>query len=394
MPNSFDLFNRVRVANPSANVDYYYGTYNSVADACLGVPSNVRMLGKTVGIMVNGSVVEYWWKSGLSDADLVEKTSGGGGVTYTFGAGLQNVSDTVSVLVDPSTGTNSHGVKLLTVSANGVKYNGSDLTAEQLETLAWAYGKREDEAQENADGLFEVATVVTAGVGGMVGDSGVMYEADAYEEVTMIVTVTVTFDGTAVVPTNESEVLASGWLAVVGETGTYTKSITTDNGVVEAQDFEYVVPSSHPDYGGLEVAKSSETKTVTAVYPIYHGFAVTNDYSDLAEVMAVVGDNALTRGVSDYEFGGAVVNGLTDGAWEQGTLPENKTAWYWILTRNSATMCDAWVGSMIALKTSGAEFVSPVNSSITMSGYKLYVSDKNALQGLPLSSNVLGIINI
>lgn len=79
MPNSFDLLNKVRIANPSANVDYYYGTYASVEEACLAVPMEVRMLGKTVGIVDGGSVVEYWWKSGLTDADLEEKASGGGG---------------------------------------------------------------------------------------------------------------------------------------------------------------------------------------------------------------------------------------------------------------------------------------------------------------------------
>lgn len=79
MANSFDLSVNVRNANPSANIDHYYGTYNSVAAACAGVPKAVRLKGKTVGVIVNGSVVEYWWKSGIEDADLVEKTSGGGG---------------------------------------------------------------------------------------------------------------------------------------------------------------------------------------------------------------------------------------------------------------------------------------------------------------------------
>ena len=76
MANSFDLSVNVRNANPSANIDHYYGTYNSVAAACAGVPKAVRLKGKTVGVIVNGSVVEYWWKSGIEDADLVEKTSG------------------------------------------------------------------------------------------------------------------------------------------------------------------------------------------------------------------------------------------------------------------------------------------------------------------------------
>ena len=74
MANSFDLSVNVRNANPSANIDFYYGTYNSIADALIGVPKAVRMKGKTVGILNrSGAVVEYWWKAGVEDADLVEK---------------------------------------------------------------------------------------------------------------------------------------------------------------------------------------------------------------------------------------------------------------------------------------------------------------------------------
>lgn len=99
MPNSFDLYNKVRIANPSANVDYYYGTYASVEAACEAVPRSVRMRGRTVGIVINGSVVEYWWKSGIEDANLVEKASGGSGgsgkkyvCTFDNAAGLSSVT--------------------------------------------------------------------------------------------------------------------------------------------------------------------------------------------------------------------------------------------------------------------------------------------------------------
>lgn len=74
MANSFDLSVNVRNANPSANIDFYYGTYESVAEACASVPKVVRMIGKTVGIVQNGSIEEYWWKSGIEDSDLVLKS--------------------------------------------------------------------------------------------------------------------------------------------------------------------------------------------------------------------------------------------------------------------------------------------------------------------------------
>jgi len=58
------------------NVDWYYGggnpAWSDTASALAGVPSAVRS-GRTVGILVGGEVVEYWWKSGILDEDLVLK---------------------------------------------------------------------------------------------------------------------------------------------------------------------------------------------------------------------------------------------------------------------------------------------------------------------------------
>ncbi|RKR84913.1 hypothetical protein BDD43_5166 [Mucilaginibacter gracilis] len=59
------------------DADWYYGGDNeawaSLAAAKAGVPAAVRP-GKTVGVFVSGSVVEYWWPtSAVSDADLVIK---------------------------------------------------------------------------------------------------------------------------------------------------------------------------------------------------------------------------------------------------------------------------------------------------------------------------------
>ena len=74
MANSFDLSVNVRNANPSANIDFDYGTYNSIEEACQSVPRQVRLIGKTVGVIEYGGVVEYWWKFGIRDEDLILKT--------------------------------------------------------------------------------------------------------------------------------------------------------------------------------------------------------------------------------------------------------------------------------------------------------------------------------
>ena len=71
---AFDISQQVKIVNPTANVDYYYGTYASIAEACASVPSEIRVKGKTVGILTDNGVVEYWWKSGIEDKDLVVKS--------------------------------------------------------------------------------------------------------------------------------------------------------------------------------------------------------------------------------------------------------------------------------------------------------------------------------
>jgi len=70
---TFNLSNEIQIVNPSANVDSHYGTYASLSDAYIGVPEILREKGKTVGVLESGDVVEYWWKSGITDIDLVKK---------------------------------------------------------------------------------------------------------------------------------------------------------------------------------------------------------------------------------------------------------------------------------------------------------------------------------
>ncbi len=63
----------------SANVDYLYGPFESIETACSKVPQSIRSAGRTVGILTSSGVVEYWWKNGVTDSDLVEKSQSDGG---------------------------------------------------------------------------------------------------------------------------------------------------------------------------------------------------------------------------------------------------------------------------------------------------------------------------
>lgn len=74
---SFDLTQKIKVVNPTSNIDELYGPYTSVANALTGVPVVLRQLGRTVGIIEGGTIKEYWFKNGITDIDLVVKDSGG-----------------------------------------------------------------------------------------------------------------------------------------------------------------------------------------------------------------------------------------------------------------------------------------------------------------------------
>lgn len=70
---TFNIANQIDVRDVNSNIDLLYGPYRSVAEALLAIPINRRALGRTLGVIENCSVVEYWWKSGLTDDDLVTK---------------------------------------------------------------------------------------------------------------------------------------------------------------------------------------------------------------------------------------------------------------------------------------------------------------------------------
>lgn len=61
----------IAVAKP---VDSRYGPYNSTEQVVQNLPIYRRYVGLTVGILNGGDVVEYWFKSGITDLDLELKT--------------------------------------------------------------------------------------------------------------------------------------------------------------------------------------------------------------------------------------------------------------------------------------------------------------------------------
>jgi len=70
---TFDLTTQVKIVNPSMDVDALKGPFNSISEALVAT-ANLRKEGRTVTVLENGSAVEYWFKDGIADADLILKT--------------------------------------------------------------------------------------------------------------------------------------------------------------------------------------------------------------------------------------------------------------------------------------------------------------------------------
>ena len=61
------------VVGSNKPIDAKYGPYASTAAALAAIGSALRHKGLTVGIEASGAVVEYWFRDGVANADLVEK---------------------------------------------------------------------------------------------------------------------------------------------------------------------------------------------------------------------------------------------------------------------------------------------------------------------------------
>jgi hypothetical protein len=101
------------VVGSNTAVDAKYGPYADVATAKSEIGSTLRYKGLTVGILVSGAVVEYWWKDGITDSDLISK--GGATAWGTITGTLSSQSDLQSAL---DTKTN----KLITTNRQTASY--------------------------------------------------------------------------------------------------------------------------------------------------------------------------------------------------------------------------------------------------------------------------------
>ena len=121
------IFNSNISVSAPLNLDAKYGVWSGAdintakANALAGVPSGVRAIGMTVGLYVGGNTTEYWFKSGITNSDLVEKTSG----TTVSSGNLITVSGTGAI--NFTGGTNTLGnIVVRNSSGNNFGFQSTD----------------------------------------------------------------------------------------------------------------------------------------------------------------------------------------------------------------------------------------------------------------------------
>lgn len=140
-----NINNKLVCNEPHANLDSYYGPYDSVdaafnalADTTVnGVNYTKKYIGLTVGVWNSAKteITEYWFKGGTAKANLVVKTDGSGGglpsgikiVTFdkNGGSGVQNsiLTDTTSQVVLPECTFTKTGETFNCWTYNGTQKN-------------------------------------------------------------------------------------------------------------------------------------------------------------------------------------------------------------------------------------------------------------------------------
>jgi hypothetical protein len=85
--DTFPLTKRIGIVNPVANLDARYGPWPTFNDALTGFSSLIRERGLTVAVLSSTGVIEYWYKDGITDNNLVLKqTQAGAGLPGATGA--------------------------------------------------------------------------------------------------------------------------------------------------------------------------------------------------------------------------------------------------------------------------------------------------------------------
>jgi hypothetical protein len=144
--------------------DAKYGPYLNTTQALTLLPIEDRKIGQTVGVYDGTGIVEYWFKDGIEDIDLIVKTSGGGGgdmlkATYDVdNDGVVDSAETVKIIVRNSTGSTLLKGQIVYLSgATGNRPNAVLADSTDEATSSKTIGMVAANIANNADGYVAVS---------------------------------------------------------------------------------------------------------------------------------------------------------------------------------------------------------------------------------------------
>lgn len=108
------------VSGKHSNIDAKYGPYDSVNHAINSIPISLRNQGLTVGIKIDDSIKEYWWKEGVEDFQLdlkIDKAAYTRTSELTNDANFQSESQ-IDSKIDALTPLNTKKEYLTKIAAN------------------------------------------------------------------------------------------------------------------------------------------------------------------------------------------------------------------------------------------------------------------------------------
>jgi len=241
------------IAAPKS-IDTRYGVHASTIAANAAVVQAFRYQGLTVGIDVSGSVVEYWYRDGISDGDLIEKTS----------SGILNASDGSGNELKIGNSSNSGHVILTARSSD----TNSDvvITPKGTGTI--------QATSSHSTNISDDQDLVTK----IYADTNYGFDKThlTYDDIDETITGEWTFSG---------EATFSGGIVITGSVVEVDSQITTSDAVIDMNDGE-VGSGVTLGYSGLLVDRGT-------VNPYWIGFDESRDFltagfvADLSEVQTV-----------------------------------------------------------------------------------------------------------
>ena len=99
-------------------IDKKYGAYASTTEANSEVGATLRYRGLTVGITGSGYLVEYWWKDGTTDSDLVVKQPSGEIFSGSFSGSFEGDGSGLTGVIS-SDATKAQTVETISTTADG-----------------------------------------------------------------------------------------------------------------------------------------------------------------------------------------------------------------------------------------------------------------------------------